>query len=65
MLQKEPESLFEARRRLRGSTIRRVATRLNAVHQDTAGAPTAALLMVPTYLLVGVCCRPSLCCRAA
>ena len=55
MLQKEPESLFEARRRLRGSTIRRVATRLNAVHQDTAGAPTAALLMVPTYLLVGVC----------
>ena len=65
MLQRKPESL-EARRELRRSTIRRIATRLDdAVNQDAASVRTAALRMVRTYLLVGACCRPSLCCRAA
>ena len=64
MLQRKPESL-EARRELRRSTIRRIATRLDAVNPDAASVRTAALRMVRTYLLVGACCRPSHCCRAA
>ena len=65
MLQRKPESLSEARREARRSTIARVATRLDAVNQDRGSVRTAALLMLPTYILVGACRRPSLCCRAA